>query len=114
MARIVDVADSDIAKSLGDDFFDAFNTGMADEARFQGMQIGVWSAIMDEGSCDFCAWANDRKISVSELSIVPPAHFGCRCIIAYVEEADSEELEEFDDWENPPHSVFPPGTKKGN
>lgn len=113
MPRVTDIADSALAKSLGDDFFDAFNSGREAEASAQGLVYGIWSAIMDSGTCDFCAWADGKIFGISETHIVPPAHFGCKCIVSYVdaEIVEEGELEDFDLWISPPEYVFPIGKK---
>jgi hypothetical protein len=104
-------------QSLGDDFFEAYNEGREDEARMQGITYGVWSAIMDDAACDFCRYANDRSFLVVESHQMPPAHFGCRCLIAYftaemIEEEGGDVEALFLPWEDPPVSTFPPGSKK--
>lgn len=102
-----------ITKTADDEFFLAYNEGRDDEARLQGIELGVWSAILDGAACDFCAWANDRIFRVNESHMTPPAHFGCRCLVAYITEdvIEPEEIEEFDPWEDPPSTVFPIGRK---
>jgi hypothetical protein len=107
---------SKLTPILEDAFFDAFNEGREDEASYQGMTYGVWSAILDDNSCSFCDWANNRTFLITGAHPVPPVHFGCRCIIAYYTsemlEEDGLEVDElFDEWSEPPDSVMPPGTK---
>ena len=109
---------SKISEVLEDSFFDAFNIGREDEALFQGMEYGVWSAILDAGTCDYCRFADGKTFRLTEEHPVPPVHFGDRCVIVYftaemLEEDGLEVYEEFDPWENPPSSMFPPGSKKG-
>lgn len=108
---------STISTSLNDDFFDAYNEGREDEARFQGADWGVWSAILDENACDYCIWADNRAFRVNEAHSVPPAHFGCRCVVAYFTEEmlieDGVNVEsEFLPWEEAPSYVLPPGTRR--
>lgn len=101
---------------LEDAFLEAFNEGREDEASFQGMTYGVWSSILDDQSCSFCAWADNKTFLIDGAHPVPPAHFGCRCMIAYYTremlEEDGFEIDElFEGWAAPPDSVMPPGTK---
>ena len=105
---------STLSTSLGDDFFDAYNEGREHEARSQGLTYGVWSAILDDDACDYCIWANNRSFLTVGEHPVPPAHFGCRCVVAYftTEMLDGDLEEEFLAWEDPPISTFPPGSKK--
>ena len=106
-----------IIKSLDDDFFEAYNEGREDEARFQGMDIGVWSAILDENACDYCLWADSRTFRVGEGVSPPPAHFGCRCVVAYFTEEmlieDGVDIDsEFLPWGEAPSDTLPPGTRR--
>lgn len=93
-------------------WWDAYNMGRELEAESEGLDRGVWSAIMDASTCSFCAWADGRVI---DGSIIPPAHMGCRCIVAYYNEADlledgTSSEEEFDSWgDGPPSSAYPFG-----
>lgn len=109
--------DSPLGRSLGDSFFEAYSEGRELEARMQSVTYGVWSAIMDNDACDYCRYLNNRSFAMSEGHVIPPAHFGCRCIVAYFTEEMVEEeggIEQaFLPWEEPPLTTFPPGSKKG-
>ena len=107
---------SKMTDTLEDAYFDAFNEGRDAEADFSGMTYGVWSAVLDERACGFCDWANNRTFTLETAHPVPPVHFGCRCVIVYYTEdmlvEDGFEIDElFDEWDTPPDSVMPPGTK---
>jgi hypothetical protein len=105
---------SDISRFLESEFFDAFNLGREDEAAIADLEYGVWSAILDERSCAWCSWADERTFRLSAEHPVPPVHFGCRCVIAYYSEdmLDGDDPEQmFLPWEDPPDDVMPPGTK---
>ena len=104
------------SKMLEDDFFDAYNTGRSDEALAQGIEFGVWSSMLDGNVCLFCEWADGKSFRTSDSPALPPAHFGCRCLIVYVtpdmlEEGESVE-DEFESWDTPPIEVMPPGTRR--
>jgi hypothetical protein len=108
---------SDITNFLENEFFDAYAEGREDEARVDGMAMAVWSSILDDASCDFCRWADERTFPLSSAHLNPPVHFGCRCILVYytsdmIEEDELEPDQMFLPWETPPDEVFPPGTKK--
>ena len=103
---------------LEDSFLRAYNMGREAGARNQGVDYGVWSAILDGQACDFCSWADGRTFPVVDSHLVPPAHFGCRCLVAYYDvetvEEDGLEIEElFLPWTDPPNYVYPFGSKKG-
>lgn len=107
---------SEISSYIESELLDSYNEGREDEAILQGMEYGVWSAILDEGSCDFCVWADGRTFLVSEDHPVPPVHFGCRCIVSYytvdmIEEDGLEVDQIFLPWDDPPSDVFPIGRK---
>lgn len=108
---------SEIVDYMESELLDVFNEGREDEARAQGLEYGVWSSILDEASCDFCRWADEKTFLVSEDHPIPPVHFGCRCVIAYynlemIEEDELEPEQMFIPWEDPPASLFPIGRKR--
>lgn len=104
-----------LKRILEDGFLDSYNEGREDEARHLGYTYGVWSAILDESTCDFCEWADGRTFLISEQHMIPPVHFGDRCVIVYY---NSDMLDEgeggFMDWVSPPQELFPIGSKKKN
>lgn len=101
-------------EQIEDAFFDAYNLGREANAKDSGLDFGVWSAILDGNACDFCAWANGRTFQVGDQHLVPPAHFGCRCLVAYYSTDMLDEGEQiFLPWEDPPTEVYPFGSKEG-
>lgn len=103
---------SSIEDQLEDSFFEAFNEGREAEANIGGLDFGVWSAVLDDATCAFCEWANGRFFVISQDHLVPPAHFNCRCLIAYYNQEDIDPGEQpFLPWEDPPSDVYPFGSK---
>lgn len=102
-----------IENSSGDAAFDAYAQGRAvGAAKLQNLSnFAQWSALMDDKTCDWCAWADLRIFDTTIEPYYPPMHHGCRCIVAYI---TNDEFPPNPDWgDGPPPSSWPPGITNG-
>jgi uncharacterized protein with gpF-like domain len=59
--------------------------------KIEGINItsGQWSAILDKDTCSLCEELDGKIFNINNieaLSLEPPVHINCRCIIAYIGE----------------------------
>jgi len=104
----------EVEKEMTHDFVVAVREGQIDAAKENGIQDYVWVAIVDKATDECCLWRDGlttKEIEV-ELStsrkdddcqtIVPPAHFNCRCVLAPMVEEMPDRPEssekEFEEW----------------
>lgn len=117
LRKVVDTVRSFFGSLSREWWWEGYNMGRELEAEAEGIGRGVWSAVMDSGTCKFCQWADGRSFKLGQIDESPPAHHGCRCIIAYYDESEllldgTSSEEEFDNWESgPPANVFPLGSR---
>ena len=92
--------------------YESYTVGRASagDSIIGGSRFAQWSAVNDLKTCAFCEWADERIFEIETQPWVPPVHFGCRCLIAYILE---KEFTPETDWgSGPPADVFPPGSRK--
>lgn len=111
--RIVNRIRSSLGRRTSHWLFGTYNEGRMEGARSLGAEFGLISAILDNRTCAFCAWADGRAFTIDTPIQAPPFHENCRCIAAFFNidslEEDGLTLDDFDAWEDPPSSVLPPG-----
>lgn len=84
---------------------ESLNIGRGSAAKEIGIQGAQWSAVLDSKTCPLCEEMDGQVISVDnpDFDIFrPPVHAGCRCIMVYIGEGQSNV--EFD-WKTPDHSL---------
>lgn len=99
--------------SIGEAIWGGYNQGRATHVSkiSQNVVAAQWSAVMDNKTCDWCGWADERIFDPRIEPWDAPVHFGCRCIVAYIYET---EFPGDITWgKGPPKSSFPPGSKGG-
>ena len=101
-----------IDNSVADSLWGSYNVGRAGPAtHVKSVLYGQWSALMDNTTCDWCGWADERIFDTRIEPYSPPMHFGCRCIIGYIRR---DEFSPGSTWgAGPPKSSFPPGSSGG-
>jgi len=106
----------ELEQEVTQDFVYQVRQGQIDAAKENGINDYVWIAIVDDRTDDCCVWRDglttaeiEQKLSSTRRddkcqSIVPPAHFNCRCILAPMvdEMPDRPESNEkdFESWLN--------------
>ena len=100
-----------IDNSADQALYESYNEGRAfSGAKASGMWA-QWSAVNDDRTCDWCAWADMRIFNTLEEPWEPPVHWGCKCLIAYIKRG--EYMPESDWGKGPPPQAFPPGRRGG-
>lgn len=102
-----------IENSVVESLWSGYNSGRAGTAEWSGSGIvaGQWSSVMDNTTCDWCGWADERIFDVKVEPYDPPMHFGCRCIVGYIR---ADEFPPDLTWgKGPPKSSYPPGSSGG-
>lgn len=106
----------ELEKEVTQDFVYQVRSGQVDAAKENGINDYVWVAVVDSRTDDCCLWRDglttaeiERRLKTDRAedecqSIVPPAHFNCRCVLApmveEMPEAPEENIKEFEDWLN--------------
>ena len=107
--------DFELEQDLTHEFVSAVRSGQNEAAKQNGIVDFQWIAVIDDRTCDDCCGAYgcgdfDGK-STSQVekmtggaTVVPPAHYNCRCTIAPLLDTMPDEPEsnakEFDEWLN--------------
>lgn len=106
----------EIEKEITHDFVKSVREGKIDAANENGIKDFIWVAVVDDRTDECCLWRDG--LSTSEIedklngersgdecdSIVPPAHFNCRCDLAPASEdildtpPPGEKYSSFEDW----------------
>jgi hypothetical protein len=106
----------ELEKEITQDFVYQVRSGQVDAAKENGINDYVWVAIVDKVTDDCCLWRDglttqeiEEKLKTSRAddecqTIVPPAHFNCRCVLAPMVEEMPERPEsnekDFERWLN--------------
>lgn len=107
----------ELEQHLTDDFVNQVRDGQVQAANDLGISDFMWIAIVDDKTDDCCLWRDGLTSEQIEAeltggdhqdddydSVVPPAHFNCRCDMAPVPddmpEAPASDIGDFDDWLN--------------
>lgn len=106
----------ELEQEVTQDFVYQVRLGQVDAAKENGINDYVWVAIVDNRTDDCCLWRDglttaeiERKLKTDRKddecqSIVPPAHFNCRCELApmvdEMPERPEENTKDFEDWIN--------------
>lgn len=104
----------DLEQEMVDKFVRDTRAGQTDAAKQEGISDFMWIAVIDDKTDECCAWrdgltsreiearlSGDKKDDECK-TIVPPAHFNCRCRMAPVlkdmPELEPSNMQEFEDW----------------
>jgi SPP1 gp7 family putative phage head morphogenesis protein len=106
----------ELEQEVTQDFVYQVRTGQIDAAKENGINDYVWVAVVDSRTDDCCLWRDglttaeiERRLKTDRAddncqSIVPPAHFNCRCVLApmveEMPEAPDENTKDFESWLN--------------
>lgn len=106
----------EIEQEVTQDFVYQVRQGQIDAAKQNGIVEFVWIAVVDDKTDECCLWRDglttkeiEDKLRASKKgdecdSIVPPAHFNCRCTLAPatkdLPEVPESNQKEFDEWIN--------------
>lgn len=105
----------EIEKELTQDFIAKVHAGDIEAANQAGIKDFVWIAVIDDKTDACCLWRDGLTIAEiqSQLkgehrddecqTVVPPAHFNCRCRLApvgEVEDVPPSNVKDFDEWLN--------------
>lgn len=103
----------EIEQGVTQDFVYQVRLGQVDAANKNGITDFVWIAIVDNKTDDCCMWRDGMLVSEIEKelsrhddecdSVVPPAHFNCRCRLAPAsddmpEKSTEDVLGDFESW----------------
>lgn len=106
----------ELEQEVTQDFVYQVRTGQIDAAKENGINDYVWVAVVDSRTDDCCLWRDglttaeiERRLKTDRAddecqSIVPPAHFNCRCVLApmvdEMPETPDENIKDFESWLN--------------
>jgi SPP1 gp7 family putative phage head morphogenesis protein len=106
----------EMEQEITQDFVYQVRLSQIDAAKENGIKDYVWVAIVDNRTDDCCVWRDGLTTAEIEAklkserkddecqSIVPPAHFNCRCVLAPMVEEMPEAVEsnekDFEQWLN--------------
>lgn len=104
----------ELEQEVTQDFVYQVRLGQVDAAKENGINDYVWVAVVDNRTDDCCLWRDglttqeiERRLRTDHSddecqTIVPPAHFNCRCVLApmvdELPERPEENLKEFEEW----------------